>query len=100
MSKFPVSVLTKNKAGKIEVRTLESRGKYVIYSYLDPKTLKPMENGKKKICLKTEDGKIQEFFMIPVKGHGRYLILLNKGEERERKIWNEAEKKEEALWGD
>ena len=99
-SKLPESVFTKNKSGKIEVRVLESRGEYVIYNYVDPETWKPVENGKKKICLKAEDGETHEFFMIPMKDHGRFLALLDKGDEKERKIWNSVEKRDERLWKD
>lgn len=91
-------VLTKSKKGKVEVRSLIKRGKFVVYEYLDPKTLQRSEN-KVKLVLKDEDGKIEEFFLIPLKESNKFLAL--KVEEKgERKIWNPKTKKVEELFYD
>ena len=94
---FPESVLTKARSGKIEVRGLESRGKYVMCKYLDPKTLKPTDL-KKKLCLMDEEGNVQEFFIIPTKTPNRYLLIKSEKEEKERKVWNEKTGTVEELW--
>jgi len=92
---FSGAVLTKSKSGKIELRALQDRGRYVLYKYLNPQTLKPADK-KKKLCLKSEDGEEQSYFIIPLKGNRS--LLVESGEEKERKIWNEKRKKEERLW--
>jgi len=91
---IPSEVLTKSKKGKIEVRSLVKRG----YEYLDPKTLQKSEN-KVKLVLKDENGKLEEFFLIPLKQSNKFLAL--KVEEKgERKIWNPRTKKIEDLFYD
>ena len=95
---IPSEVLTKSKKGKIEVRSLVKRGKFVLYEYLDPKTLQKSEN-KVKLVLKDENGKLEEFFLIPLKQSNKFLAL--KVEEKgERKIWNPKSKKVEDLFHD
>ena len=95
---IPSEVLTKSKKGKIEVRSLVKRGKFVLYEYLDPKTLQKSEN-KVKLVLKDENGKLEEFFLIPLKQSNKFLAL--KVEEKgERKIWNPRTKKIEDLFYD
>ncbi|MEM5777136.1 MAG: hypothetical protein QXJ06_01670 [Candidatus Aenigmatarchaeota archaeon] len=93
---YPNEVLTKNKKGQTELRNLIARGSFVLYDYRDPESFEILENGKKKICLKTDDD-IKEFFIIPLKTKDKYLVIedvKNKG----RKVWNEKTKKVENLF--
>ncbi len=86
MAPFPDEVLTKTKKGEIEVRSLIDRGRYVRYNYLHPDTGEPMEGGKVKLVLTSEDGKTEEFFVIPTKSHRDLLIPA--AEKGARKIWD------------
>jgi len=72
--KYPQEVLTISKRGKVEVRKLIDRGVYVRYEYIDPTTGEKSEN-KIKIVLRSKDGKLEEYFMIPLKQKDRYLLL-------------------------
>ena len=98
---FPQEVLTRSKAGKIEVRALDSRGKFVMCKYLDPKTLK-LADQKRKIILMDEDGNTREFFIIPLKDGRRYLMIEGEKEPAEKQastmVWNEKEGRAEPLW--
>ncbi len=80
---YPQSILTKSKKGKIELRSLIDRGKFVRYEYLDPRTGKRSES-KIKLVLKTEKG-TEEFFIIPIK-QNRFLLLPT--EHKPKKIWD------------
>jgi len=96
---FPEEVLTKNRKDEIEVRNLIARGLFVLYDYRDPKTFKIVESGKKKLYLKSEDGSVQEFYIIPTKMEGRELLLRPKKEEKvDRKVWNSKKKQVEELF--
>jgi len=86
MASFPDEVLTRTKKGEIEVRSLLDRGRYVRYNYLHPDTAEPMEGGKVKIVLRSDDGKDEEFFIIPTKSHRDLLIPA--AEKGARKIWD------------
>ncbi len=91
MERFPEEVITVSKRGKREARVLVDRGKYVRYEYLDPVTGKKNEN-KVKLVLVTEDGKQEEYFIIPLKQEGRFLLL--KAEVKgNRKMWDGKKKK-------
>lgn len=84
---YPEDVITKNKKGQIEVRTLIRRGNFIEYDYRDPKTGKTVEAGKRSIIL--IDGKKQEhYFIIPLKQRGKFLMVVPKEEKPSRKIWN------------
>jgi hypothetical protein len=99
MTEYPETVLTKDKKGNLEVRNLFSRGKFVMYDYRDTKTFKQVESNKKKICLKDEEGKIIEYYIIPLKAGNRSLLITpDKAEEKVRKVWNNKAIKEEDLW--
>ena len=92
-------MLTKDRKGNIEVRNLVSRGKFVMYDYRDTKTFKKVESNKKKLYLKDEDGKIIEYFIIPLKTPDRSLLISpEKPKEKIRKVWNDKTKREEDLW--
>ncbi len=86
MPAFPEEVLTRTKKGEIEVRSLIDRGRYVRYNYLHPDTGEPMEGGKVKLVLLSEDGRSEEFFIIPTKSHRDLLIPA--AEKGARKVWN------------
>jgi len=94
--KFSEATLTKNKKGRVEVRALDSHGEYVLCKYLDPNTMK-LSDKKKALFLKGEDGKVQEYFIIPLNPNRSLLIKGEKGE-KERKVWSEKTKKEESLF--
>ena len=94
---LPESVLTKGRGGKLEVRAVDSRGSYVMCKYLDPETMKPAER-KRKLMLKDQNGKILEYFIIPLKDPKRALLLTAESEEKERQIWNEVLRRGEEIW--
>ena len=99
MAKYPEIVLTKDKKGNLEVRNLNSRGQFVMYDYRDVESFKQVENKKKKLYLKEKDGKINEYYIIPLKTGNRFLLITpEKPEEKVRKVWNEKMQKEEDLW--
>ena len=99
MKEYPESVLTKDRKVNLEVRNLVSRGQFVMYDYRDIKTFKRVESNKKKLYLKDKDGKIREYYIIPLKSGNRSLLLTpENSEEKVRKIWNEKTQKEEDLW--
>ncbi len=94
---MPETVLTKGKGGKVEVRTLDSRGSYVMCKYLDAKTMKPADK-KRKLTLKDQNGVVHEYFIIPLKDPKRALILTTTSEEKERQVWNESLGTAEEIW--
>ena len=93
---FSEQVLTRGKSGKLELRTLHSRGSFVRCKYLNPETLK-LADKKTKLTLKHKDGVIEEYFIIPLKDPRRSLLVKAEGEEKDRKIWNEQTQQEEEL---
>jgi hypothetical protein len=94
---FPESVLTRSKKGKLEVRSIDNRGRYVVCKYLDPKTMK-LADTKRKLMLKDEQGKITEYFIIPLKNANRALLITPEVEEKDRQIWNEKRGQAEEIW--
>jgi hypothetical protein len=99
MKEYPESVLTKDRKGNLEVRNLISRGQFVVYDYRDIKTFKRVENNKKKLYLKGKDGKISDYYIIPLKSGNRSLLIKPETpEEKVRKVWNDKMQKEEDLW--
>lgn len=88
--KYPETVLAKGRSGKLEVRSLVSRGKYVLCEYLDPQTGK-LADTKKKLMLKDENGKVKEYFIVPLKSGDRSLLISPKEKKdvEGQKIWNE-----------
>jgi len=94
---FPESVMTRSKKGKLEIRTLESRGSYVIWKYLDPKTLEPA-NKKKKLMLRSESGELVEYFIVPLNDPSRAMLITSHPDEKERQIWNKSEQTAEEIW--
>ena len=94
---YPSSVLTRARSGKVEVRGFTSRGRYVMYQYLNPETGKT-DDEKRKLCLMDEEGEIHEFFIIPLKQSNRSLLVVAEKGETERKVWNPKTGSEEILW--
>ena len=86
MSPFPEDVLTKTRKGEIEVRSLIDRGRYVRYNYLNPDTGEPMEGGKVKLVLVSDDGATEEYFVIPTKS--KRDLLIPAPDKGARKIWD------------
>lgn len=99
MMDFPERVLTKGKKGRLEVRSLDSRGRYVMCKYLDPKTMKPAD-AKRKLLLRDEDGKVSQYFIIPLKDPKRSLLVIAESEEKERQVWNEKKVMTEEIWAE
>lgn len=96
---YPKSVITKNKKGEYEIRNLISRGQFVMYDYRDVKTFKQVENNKRKLYLKDESGKIEEYYIIPTQTPSRSLFIKPKEvENKVRSVWNSKKRKEEPLW--
>jgi len=94
---FPDSVLTRSKEGKLEIRALESRGSFVICKYLDAGTGENVGT-KRKLSLRHEDGRIEEYFIVPLKVSGRSLMLKAEVVKTEKKAWSEALGREVDLW--
>ena len=94
---FPETVLTTSKKGRLEVRTLESRGNYVICKYLDSKTLKPSD-AKKKLMLRSNSGELTEYFIVPLKDPKRALLLSAQSDQKDQQVWNEQEQHAEEVW--
>ena len=86
MTRFPEEVLTRTKKGEVEVRSLIDRGRYVRYHYLHPETGEPMEGGKIKLVLLAEDGRTEEYFIIPMKSKRDLLIPAE--EKGPRMLWD------------
>jgi len=95
---YPKSVLTKGRSGRVEVRCLVSRGRYILCEYLDIQTCKV--DDKKKIILKNENGNYQEFFIIPMKASNKYLLIKpkEKSDIKKQKVWNREKNREEKMF--
>lgn len=96
---FPETVLTTGKKGKPEVRALDSRGRYVMCKYVDPKTMK-LADAKRKLVLQDEEGMVVEYFIIPLKDPKRALLISAESEEKDRQVWNEKLQQAEEIWKD
>jgi hypothetical protein len=94
---FPEAVMTRSKKGKLEIRTLESRGSFVICKYFDSSTLK-LADTKRKLILRSEKGELTEYFIVPLKDPRRALLISSRPDEKERQIWNESDKRAEEIW--
>ncbi len=84
---YPKEVLTKNN----EVRVLEEKGEYVKYTYIDPKTDKPIKKGKYSLILKSESSK-RHLFIIPIKGN-RSMIVKDEIDNEQRKVFDQKKNK-------
>ncbi len=94
MAEYPKETLTKSKKGEDEVRSLLELGKYVLYNYLDPKSGKETEKGKRSLILRSEEGKEEHYFIVPL-NEGRALFIKDKAEQKKRMLWNPKEGKAE-----
>ncbi len=94
---FPKSVLTKGRKDKLEVRGLDHRGSYVMCKCLDPMTMN-LADTKRKLVLKDQDGRITEYFIIPLKDPRRALLITPEVKEKDRQIRNEKLAKAEEIW--
>ncbi|TLZ57179.1 MAG: hypothetical protein E6K15_03855 [Methanobacteriota archaeon] len=86
MATFPEEVLTRTKKGEVEVRSLIDRGRYVRYRYLDPANGELMEGGKVKLVLISEEGRTEEYFIIPTKS--KRDLMIPAAEKGARKVWD------------
>lgn len=84
---YPESVLTENRSGETEVRTLSARGEFIICEYSDPEKLERKED-KRKLILKDQDGNFEEYFIIPLKEENKNLLISPSEESREYYFWN------------
>lgn len=92
--------ITISKRGKKEIRTLVSRGKFALLEYRDPKTKERTEN-KYKLVLYHEDGRVDEYFIIPTKTPHRQLLIEPKEKKGiEVKVWNPSRDEVEDLFPD
>ncbi|RLG47541.1 MAG: hypothetical protein DRO06_02680 [Thermoproteota archaeon] len=86
--KVPSEVLTVSKKGKVEVRALASRGRFVLIEYLDPSTMERTEE-KYKLVLKHDSGEVEEFFILPLRQPSRRLLIIPREKKGEAvKVWN------------
>ncbi len=69
--------VTISKRGKREIRSIVSRGRFAVIEYLDPVTLERTEE-KVKLILAHEDGRVDEYFLIPTKIFSRLLAIIPK----------------------
>jgi len=69
--------ITVSKKGKRELRSLVARGKFAIIEYLDPETRKRTED-KVKLVLARDDGKVEEYFLIPTATPSRFIAIVPK----------------------
>lgn len=93
---FPKAVLTTRKKGKLEIRTLDTRGRFIICKYIDPETMKPVD-AKRKLILLADDGKTTAYFIVPLKDSRRSLLISSPPDERERQVWNETQQRPESI---
>jgi hypothetical protein len=94
---FPETVMTKSKKGKVEIRSVDSRGQFVICKYVDPKSMK-LADTKRKLLLKDDGGKVTEYFIIPLKDPKRALLIVPETEEKDRQVWNDKLGRAEEIW--
>jgi hypothetical protein len=78
---YPKEVLTKNN----EVRVLEDKGTFIKYTYVDPKTNKPIKEGKYSLILKGKEQR--HLFIIPLKGN-KSMIVKDEIDNEKRKVWD------------
>ena len=84
------TVITKNKNGKPEARKLVSYGRFVIYGYINPGTLENSSD-KQRIFMKTEDGAILSYFIIPIKG--KRMLMIEVENNPDKQIWDSSNQK-------
>jgi hypothetical protein len=82
---YPKEVLTTSKKGKVEVRSLIDRGRFVRYEYLDLQTGERTEDKIKLVLVKEDE--TEEYFIIPMKG--KRFLLIPVEAKGERKLWDD-----------
>jgi hypothetical protein len=55
---------------------------------------------KRKLMLRDKDGRVIEYFIIPLKDPNRALLISTKTAEKERQVWNEKLGSAEDVWAD
>ncbi|KXA95670.1 hypothetical protein AKJ65_01145 [candidate division MSBL1 archaeon SCGC-AAA259E19] len=90
--KYPNSVLTENRSGETEVRSLKWKGEFAVLEYLDPKSLERSDK-KKKLVLKKENGEFEEYFIIPTKQENKDLLITPKEKSRKYSFWDKDREK-------
>jgi len=86
------------EVGQVEWRyALSTRGGDTSYVATLTVTLQPVDE-KRKLALIDEKGVISEYFLIPIKGQNRRLMIEAEKEPKEQKVWNPKTHKEEKLW--
>lgn len=90
--------MTESKKGNRELRSIFSRGRFALVEYRDMET-KERADEKLKLVLQHDDGKVEEFFVIPLKQANRSLLLrTEKPKGPKVKAWNpKSEKVEEVM---
>lgn len=53
---------------------------------------------KRKLTLRDGEGKISEYFIIPLKDPKRALLISVETEEKDRQVWNDKSGKAEEMW--
>ena len=89
--KYPKETLAKSSSGKLEARVLVEKGKYVRYTYVYPETGKEVKKGKESIWLKSDSGRTEHLFFIPMKD--KSLVIRKVESPSGRKIWDAKKKK-------
>jgi|Deesub1362A_J573_1020465.scaffolds.fasta_scaffold00003_381 hypothetical protein len=89
--------LTVSSKGRVEARVLVERGVYTIVEYRDPETMEVVEK-KFKIYLRSEDGVVRGFLMIPLKGGNRYLGIEDTRPKQDLYVYNVDKGYEEPLF--
>ncbi len=80
--------ITVSKKGKREIRTIVSRGRFALIEYRDPVTKERTED-KYKLVLYHDDGRVDEYFIIPTKTPHRQLLIEPKEKKGVKlKVWN------------
>ncbi|MCD6461459.1 MAG: hypothetical protein J7L61_01810 [Thermoplasmata archaeon] len=69
---LPEEVVTTSKRGRREARVLVDRGEFILYTYADPETGRPLGE-KDRLVLKGRE--TLEFFIIPMKDGKRRLLI-------------------------
>ena len=98
MPKLPEQVLAVSKKGKVEVRALVRRGKFVLIEYLDPETMERTED-KYKLVLLGDDGVVEEYFILPLKQANRRLMVIPREKKGDKlMVWNREAQRAEPMF--
>lgn len=96
MVNYPKEVIARTAKGP-EIRTLVSRGRYVMCEYRKPETME-LVGEKKKLILISENGEVEEYFIIPLKQPKKSLLIKSeKKSKNNQMVWNVKTKKPEII---